>query len=83
MIEIYGKSDCIWCEKSKQLLDDAGRFYKYYSLGEDYGIDFIHENFPGVKTVPIIVIDGFRIGGYESLKGYVEETGGDYGQGAI
>lgn len=78
MIEIYGKPNCNWCVKARELLNSKGINYKYYSVGEDVGIDFIIETFPGVKTVPIIVVDGFRIGGYEDLKGYIEETAGGY-----
>ena len=83
MIEVYGKPDCVWCDAAKKLLNETNTPYKYYSVGQDIGIDFIIENFPGVKTVPIIVVDGFRIGGYESLKSYLEENKNDYGHGAI
>lgn len=83
MIEVYGKQNCNWCVKARELLNQKGINYKYYSVGEDVGIDFILENFPGVKTVPIVAVDGIRIGGYEELKGYIEETSGGYGDGAI
>jgi glutaredoxin len=78
MIEIYGKPQCNWCVAVRQLLEEKGVNYKYFSLGEDYGIDFLRENFPGVKTVPIVVVNSFRIGGYEDLKAYLEETSGGY-----
>ena len=78
MIEIFGKDNCIWSDKSKELLDSRHMSYKYYTLGVDYGIDFIIETFPGVKTVPIILINGFRVGGYESLQAYIEETASGY-----
>lgn len=78
MIEVYGKTNCNWCVKARELLNSKGINYKYYSVGDDIGIDFIIENFPGVKTVPIIVVDGFRIGGYDDLKAYLEETAGGY-----
>ena len=79
MIEVYGKTECNWCVAARQLLNERGVPYKYYTLGEDYGIDFLRENFPGVKTVPIVVANGFRIGGYDDLKAYLEETSGGYG----
>jgi len=78
MIEVYGKTNCNWCVAAKQLLNEKYVNYKYYSLGEDYDLNFIQENFPGVKTVPIIVVNGFRIGGYEDLKAYLEETAGGH-----
>jgi glutaredoxin 3 len=78
MIEVYGKTNCTWCVAARQILNERGINYKYYSLGEDYGIDFIQENFSGVKTVPIVVVHGFRIGGFEELKAYLEETSGGH-----
>ena len=83
MIEVYGKSNCNWCVKARELLNSKGINYKYFSVGEDVGIDFIIESFPGIKTVPIIAVDGKRIGGYEELKNYLEETAGGFGDGAI
>ena len=83
MIEVYGKQNCNWCVKAKELLNSKGINYKYYSVGEDVGLTEITEMFPGVGTVPIITIDGKRIGGYEELKEYLEETAGGYGDGAI
>ena len=83
MIEVYGKPNCNWCVAAKQLLNEKGINYRYLSVGEDVGIDFIIENFPGVKTVPIITVDGKRIGGYEDLKQYLEETAGGFGDGAF
>ena len=76
MIEIYGKEYCVWCEKAKALLIERGIPYKYYTIGTDVDIEFIKETFPGIKSVPIILVNGFRIGGYESLEGYLEETNG-------
>ena len=83
MIEVYGKQNCNWCVKARELLNQKGINYKYYSVGEDIGIDFILENFPGVKTVPIVAVDGKRIGGYEELKQYLEETAGGFGDGSF
>lgn len=83
MIEVYGKQNCNWCVKARELLNNKGINYKYYSVGEDVGITEITEMFPGVRTVPIIAVDGKRIGGYEELKEYLEETAGGYGDGAI
>ena len=78
MIEVYGKPNCVWCDAAKKLLDERSVSYKYHSLGEDYDLNFIVENFPGVKTVPIVVALGFRIGGFEELKMYLEETSGGH-----
>ena len=78
MIKVYGKPDCTWCSASKQLLSDRNIKFEYYSVGENIGIDFILETFPGVKTVPIIEVNNKFIGGYEQLKQYLEETSGGH-----
>jgi glutaredoxin len=74
MINIYGKIDCVWCERAKALLTERQIPFNYYSVGEDVGIDFVLEKFPGVKSVPIVEVNGKRIGGYEDLQMYLEET---------
>lgn len=83
MIEVYGKHNCNWCVAAKQILNQYGLNYSYSNVGEDIGINEIMERFPGVKTVPIVVVDGKRIGGYEELKMYLEETSGGHGDGAL
>ena len=83
MIEIYGKHNCNWCVAAKQILNQHGINYRYMNVGEDIGINEITEMFPGVRIVPIVVVDGKRIGGYEELREYLEETAGGFGDGAI
>ena len=79
MIEVYGKDGCIYCEKAVSLLNEHSMKYTYYKLGEDITVDEFKEKFPGQKTVPVIRTFGMNIGGYEALKGYIEETAGNYG----
>jgi glutaredoxin len=44
-------------------------------MGEDYSRETLFENFPGAKTVPQIVVNGVKIGGYTELVNYIEDTG--------
>ena len=74
MINVYGKQDCIWCERAKAIITERNIPFNYYSVGEDVGIDFVLEKFPGVRTVPIIEVNDKHIGGYDELKEYLEET---------
>ena len=83
MIEVYGRPNCNWCVAAKQLLNEKGINYRYLTVGEDIGIDEVKEAFPNVRTVPIVAVDGKRIGGYEELKQYLEETAGGFGDGAF
>jgi glutaredoxin len=74
MITIYGKPNCNWCVAAKELLNRLGMNYSYLTVGEDIGIDEVTSMFPGVRTVPIVAVNNVRIGGYEELKEYVENS---------
>ena len=75
MITIYGKPMCPFCDKAKALCEQRGYAYEYKTLGTDYSKEELLETFPGARTVPQIVINGEKIGGYDKLTTYLEETG--------
>ena len=75
MITIYGKPQCPFCDKAKNLCEQRGYKYEYKTLGKDYQIEELLETFPGAITVPQIIINSQKIGGYENLVKYVEDTG--------
>lgn len=73
-ITIYGKPNCIWCENAKKWLDQRAMKYDYIDImsGDISSDDIKHLTTviaPGAKTVPIIIVDGQWIGGYEQLIG--------------
>ena len=67
MIEIYGKTQCPYCDKAKALCDREGYDYTYKSLGEDFTREEMMESFPTARTFPQIRIDGEAIGGYDNF----------------
>lgn len=75
MIEIYGKPHCPFCEKAKNLCDRMKLEYVYKSMGTDFTREELLETFPAARTVPQIIINGTKIGGYDELTKYIEETG--------
>ena len=75
MIQIYGKPACPSCTKAKQFCESRQLKYEYKSLGTDYTREELLEQFPTARTVPQIIIDSQKIGGYENLVKYVEDTG--------
>ena len=79
MIRVYGKHNCNWCVKARELLNAYNMQYEYIIVGEGIGITELLEVYPGTKTVPLIEVDGKKLGGYEELTRYVEETKNDYG----
>lgn len=78
MYIIYGKENCPYCVKAKNLLESKKIEYNYETLGEDFDkewlVKFIQENFSVTpRTMPQIVKKSINtgfvyIGGYEQLK---------------
>jgi glutaredoxin len=75
MILIYGKPQCPYCEKAKNLCEQRGYQFEYKTLDIDYTKEELLENFPGARTVPQIVVNGLKVGGFEGFTKYIEETG--------
>ncbi len=74
MILIYGKDGCSFCQRAKLLCESYNLDFEYLNMDEDYSRETLFENFPGAKTVPQIVVNGLKIGGYNELVNYIEET---------
>lgn len=76
-IEIYSKNNCSFCEQAKQILKIHGKDYIEYKLDEDFTREILLSKFPEAKTFPVIVMDGFNIGGFEQLKRHLTEGTSD------
>tara|TARA_B100001109_G_scaffold253974_1_gene252679 strand:- start:2215 stop:2436 length:222 start_codon:yes stop_codon:yes gene_type:complete len=68
MIEIYGKTQCPFCDKAKALCEKEGLEYTYKQLDTDFTREELFELFPGARTFPQIKFDGENIGGYSDLE---------------
>lgn len=68
---IYGKKSCTYCDAAKQYLDERNIIFDYHSI-DTYTKEelkkLVTEIAPGATTVPIVIINGEYIGGYEQLK---------------
>lgn len=71
-IVVYTKDQCVYCDRAKELLRSKGMQY----LESRIGVDILREDFmclfPEVKTVPLIIIEGEKIGGYNELCEYLD-----------
>lgn len=76
-IEIYTKEDCSYCKSAKQLLNIHKKDYVEFKLGEDFSREILLSKFPEAKTYPVIVIDGYHIGGFEQLQKQINEEVSD------
>ena len=76
-IEIYSKDNCSFCTQAKTILKNRGKDFIEYKLDEDFTREILLSKFPEAKTYPVIVIDGFNIGGFEQLKQHLAEETSD------
>lgn len=68
MITIYGKPDCPYCVKAKDLCEKFGVDFKYVDLSLDDGLREDLLVVQGLRTVPQCFEEGgVHIGGYEDL----------------
>jgi len=73
-IELYTKDNCIYCQESKIFLTTKNIPFSEKKLGVDFTREMILEQFPTARTFPIVVVDGFNIGGYTNLREHVEKS---------
>ncbi len=66
-ILVYSKPNCPYCVKAKQLLTIKGKQFTEVVIGTDMLREDFMALFPDVRTVPLIIIDGVKIGGYDNL----------------
>lgn len=66
-VTVYSKDNCPYCVKAINLLETTDLEFEEHKLDKDFSRDEILEWFPGVKTLPIIVVDKKYIGGYNEL----------------
>jgi glutaredoxin len=62
---------------AKLLLTNKGVHFQEQKLGEDFTREILLEMFPHAKSFPVIVVDGFNIGGYQELKEQLERANND------
>jgi glutaredoxin 3 len=67
-ILVYGRQDCVYCDKTKSYLDNLSMEYQYVDITfwskeqrEELKLKY------SVKTVPVVIIDGKCVGGYTEL----------------
>lgn len=72
-VEIYTRPGCGFCDAAKELLQKTGIPYAESRLDVDFTRAMLVEKFSTAKTYPVIVVDGFYIGGYTELSALIEE----------
>lgn len=75
MIIVYGKPNCPFCTKAKNVLDQRDLKYEYKDVSLVQNMTELKEAYPLAKSVPQIWIGDKHIGGYNQLVSYLEDTG--------
>ena len=73
LVEIWGKRNCPYCNKTKQMSQKSGLNYIYHQLDEDFTKEEFLEKFPDAKTFPQIIVDGKSIGGFTDFRDLLKE----------
>jgi glutaredoxin len=55
------------------LLSSKGIQYNEFKLNEDFTKESLQQLFPSATTFPVIVVDGFNIGGFTQLQKMINE----------
>ena len=74
-IIVYSKSQCPNCVSAKQLLDSKGLDFIERSIDEEVWRDVFTRQFPDIRQMPQIFIDGQRVGGFAGLTNALKEVG--------
>jgi len=78
MIEIFGKSDCVYCDRAQELCRQHGLTFTYKSLDDRWdggaNITELKQRKPDVKTVPQIWWHDKYVGGFNDLVEEIENT---------
>jgi glutaredoxin len=82
-IVIYGKSNCSYCKLAERALQQKSIPYQYKSADAPEVVQHLIENVsPSIRSVPVVLVDGVYIGGYEELQNHIRnnlyEENGEY-----
>jgi glutaredoxin 3 len=72
-VVIWSKPDCPYCTKAKGILNSFNIQYEDLMLDRDFTRENLLETYPNAKSFPVVVVDGFYIGGYSQLEQKLNE----------
>ena len=74
-ILMYSKANCPNCDSAARLLEAKGLNYVERNIDEDQWRDLFTRQFPDVRQMPQIFIDGQRVGGLAGLQQALKQVG--------
>jgi len=79
-VVIWSKPDCPYCTRAKNVLRANNITFEEKVLGRDFTREILLETYPRAKAFPVVVVDGFHIGGYAQLAEKLNERNNDTSQ---
>ena len=76
-VELYTKPNCSQCTTAKNLLRNRQIPFTEYKLNEDFTREILLSKFPEASSFPVIVVDNYRIPGFDVLKEMVNQSSTD------
>ena len=67
-VVLYSKNDCSYCSAAEILLNANRISYVKKLVDVDFTLEWIRENYPTAGSFPVVVVDGYYIGGYAQLR---------------
>lgn len=75
---VYTKDNCPYCVKAKTLLTIKNIPFSEVKLGVDMQREDFIAMFPEQKTVPLIIMNGVKIGGFDKLTEWFDNGGSQF-----
>jgi glutaredoxin len=72
-ITVFTKPDCGYCDAFKTLARAADLQFEEKTLDVHFTREQLKQKYPSATTYPVVVVDGFYIGGYTEFRGLVEQ----------
>jgi glutaredoxin len=72
-VVIWSRTNCPYCVSAKEILRDNNIAFTEKVLDRDFTREFLLETYPTAKSFPVVVVDGFYIGGYNQLSQKLNE----------
>ena len=76
-VEVWTKKNCPYCTRAKSLLTTHNVSFSEKMLDVNFTREQLVETYPTAKSYPVIVVDGFYIGGYTQLATKLNEEFSD------
>lgn len=72
-IDVYTRYEppCSYCMATKASLHSKNMEFNEFVVGKDLSTDELREKFPLARTLPVIMVDGKYIGGYNELMNHL------------